>query len=526
LQGSHIRLAAATVKTRRQRGPRVRIAAILLVSLALVAGCLSSTGTEDDDGLTPPAIADEVVDGAIDPVAVADNIGTPIEMEHDHNDALLHTGHHNLDLVGYSALGVTLGENGFANFVLHDEPDGKTTAFIASDGDDRAGLVIADVTDPSHMVPLGSLWIDGNNLQEVRVTPDGLYAVINVQVLTPDPGYFVSPDGAADCGVCILVVDVHDRAHPSVVSALPVELFGTHNMEFHTIGGQLYLFYVGQPLSVANPDVPGNRVGIARFVTGVSTGTDTLATAALVPVGTFTHPTTTDDGRSFPHDVTVAEHPVTGQTLAYVSHWDGGALIFDVSTPELAASATEIARNADASPSSALAIHWMVQEPAKRADGRVIAWSAPEIGSLDDGTGVIRAYDVTDPTRLEQLGTWTLPGNATISGAGGHYILSPHVAMPDQETGLLAVAHYHAGVWVLDMSDPAEPRALGYYLPHGNDTSPYTGEIWWKKPNFDPTGYLPNAYMVRWHDGLLWASERGTGLYALRYTGPVPGSVL
>ena len=370
------------------------------------------------------------------------------------------------------------------------------------------------------MVPLGSVWIDGNNLQEVRVTPDGRYAVINVQVI-PDgntPSYFATPDGIADCGVCILVIDVQDRAAPSIVSALPVELVGTHNMEFHTIGGQLYLFYVGQPLSVANPDVPGNRIGIARFVDASAGG------AHLLPVGSFTHPTTNDDGRSFPHDVTLAEHPVTGQTLAYVSHWQGGAITFDVSMPEGAP--MEIGRNADPTPSSALAIHWLIQEKTTRADGRVIAWSAPEIGSLDDGTGVIRSYDVTDPTSLVQQGTWELPGeNLSISGAGGAYILSPHVAMPDQATGLLAVAHYHAGVWVLDISDPASPRALGYYLPHGNETQPYTGEIWWKKPNFDPTGYLPNAYMVRWHDGLLWASERGTGLYALRYTGPVPGPI-
>lgn len=493
----------------------------LLLALPLVAGCLTDDDAGGADALGPDGLRQEVNEAGIDHAAVAANIGFPIEMEHDHNDALLHTGSHNMELVGYSALGVTLGENGFANFALFDEPDGRSTAFIASDGDDRAGLVIADVTDPTAMRVLGSTWFDGNNVQEVRVTPDGRYAVLNMQAI-PDPAYYTDPLDSFDCGACIYVIDALDRADPKVSSVLPVELLGTHNMEFHTIGGQLYLFYVGQPLAGTNPDPPGNRIGIARFVQ-VAGG---AGNAHLVPVGTFFHDTTNDDGRSFPHDVTLAQHPVTGQTLAYVSHWEGGAIVFDVSTPEAAAAIPEIARNADPAPSSALAIHWLMQEPFARTDGRVIAWSAPEIGSLDDGTGVIRSYDVTDPTRLVQLGTWELPGdNLSISGAGGAYILSPHVAMPDQDTGLLAVAHYHAGVWILDMSDPARPRALGYYLPHGNETEPYTGEIWWKKPNFDPTGYLPNAYMVRWHDGLLWASERGTGLYALRYTGPVPGQV-
>ena len=492
--------------------------ALLLLALPGLAGCLADEGDGGDgDGPGQDGLYDEVADGAILHDNVARNIGAPIEMEHDHNDALLHTGSHNLELVGYSALGVTLGQNGFANFVLHEEPDGSLLAFMASDGDDRAGLVIADVTDPTAMVQLGSWWMDGNNVQEVRVTPDGDFAVMNVQAI-PDPAYLTTPDGLADCGACIFVFDVRDRAAPQPVSALPVELLGTHNMAFHTIGGQLYLFYVGQPLAGTNPDPPGNRIGVARFVQA------TEGDAVLVPVGTFFHDTTNDDGRSFPHDILLAEHPLTGQTLAYVSHWQGGAITFDVSIPE--AVGPEIGRNADPAPSSALAIHWLMQEPAARADGRVIAWSAPEIGSLDDGTGVIRSYDVTDPTDLVQLGTWELPGdNLTIDGAGGAYILSPHTAMPDQATGLLAVAHYHAGVWVLDMTDPAQPRALGYYLPHGSETEPYLGDIWWKKPNFNPTGYLPNAYMARWHGDLLWVSERGTGLYALRYTGPVPGPV-
>lgn len=506
------------------------LAALLLSSLAF-AGCLAGDGGDaGDDGAAGTLLPEVDAAGAILHDNVAANIGHPILMEHegrepledhpDHTHGADHTGAHNVAFVGWSSLGVELGANGFANFALHEEADGRLLAFVASDGDDRAGFVIADVTDPTAMQPLGSWWMDGNNVQEIRVTPEGDFAVLNVQAI-PDPGYVATPDGAADCGVCILVFDVRDRTAPALVSALPVELLGTHNMEFHAIGGQLYLFYVGQPLAGTNPDPPGNRVGIARFVRNpVLPGQ-----AHLVPVGTFAHDTTNDDGRSFPHDVLLATHPVTGQEIAYVSYWQGGAITFDVSMPEGAP--REIGRNADPAPSSALAIHWLMQEPqARRADHRVIAWSAPEIGQLDDGTGVVRAYDVTDPTTLLQVGTWELPGDdLSINGAGGAYILSPHIAMPDQATGLVAVAHYHAGVWVLDASDPSRPRALGYYLPHGDPAQPYEGAFWWKKPNFDPAGYLPNAYMARWHDGLLWVSERGTGLYALRYTGPVPGPV-
>lgn len=499
------------------RFPRLAQAAALgALVLAGLAGCLGPDAPEPEDAAGPGPVG-----GAIDHAALASTIGHPITMEHDHNDALLHTQSHNLDFVGWSSLGIALGSNGFANFDLYDEPDGRTVAFVAVDGDDRAGFVIADVTDPTQMQVLGSHFGDGNNVQEVRVTPDGRFLAVNIQAL-PAPAYLASVDGPGDCGVCIQLFNVEDRSAPRLVAVLPVEVLGTHNLQWYQFDGadSPVLFYVGQPLLGTNPDPAGNRIGIAQL-RELADGE-----ALLVAQQTFFHETSGDGGRSFPHDVTVTDHPVTGQVLAYVSHWDGGALIFDVSSVLAASPNNEIARNADRAPSSALAIHWLVQEEEARADGRVIAWSAPEIGSLDDGTGVIRSYDVSDPTRLVQLGTWELPGdNLSISGAGGNYILSPHIAMPDQATGLLAVAHYHAGVWVLDMSDPSQPMALGYYLPHGDPAQPYTGEIWWKKPNFDPTGYLPNVYMARWHGGLLWVSERGTGLYALQYTGPVPGPV-
>lgn len=477
-----------------------------LAAALLLAGCLQTDGEQGEEQRLP--------DGGIDHAAIAAAIGEPIVLDHDHTDAALHTGSHNLELVAWSSLGVQLGLNGFANFVLHEEGD-RTLAFVSVDGDERGGFTIANITDPHAISVLGSYRVDGNNIQEVRVTPDGRFAVMNIQAL-PEPGFLASPDGPADCGVCIHVVNVEDRAAPRLVSVFPVELLGTHNLEFHVLpDGGLYLFYVGQPLLGTNPDPAGNRVGIARFqeIPG--------GNAILLPTGSLVHDTAGDDGRSFPHDVSVSLHPLTGQAIAYVSWWQGGAITFDASTAATQATG-EIGRNADPAPSSALAIHWLAQEPLLRTDGRVIAWSAPEIGSLDDGTGVIRSYDVSDPTRLVQLGTWQLPGNLTIEG---RYILSPHTAVPDQATGLLAVSHYHAGVWVLDMTDPAAPRALGYYLPHGSQEAPFPGPIWWKKPNFSPDGYLPNVYMARWHDGLLWVSERGTGLYALRYTGPMPGPV-
>jgi hypothetical protein len=473
----------------------VRRARLLL--LVLLAGCLGSPGG------TPPSASP-----SLDAQALAQLIGAPIEVDHDHNDPLLHTGHVNLEFVSWSSLGVTLGQNGFANFVFYEDDD-EDLAFVAVDGDATGGFVIADVSDPSHIRPLGRYTIQGSGIQEVRVFPEGRYAIMNVQK-TPAVASLTDAEGGKDCTVCLQVVDVRDRAHPTFSSAFAVDVLGSHNMHIETIDGVVYVFYVGQPVGNAPP---GNYVGIARYV-------EDPAGAHLVKVAEYrNNEAPTDPKQSFPHDVWVETHPFTHQKILYVSHWQGGAITVDVTNP-LAPRQLDILK--DPAPSEVANIHWFAPEPRPRG-AKLIAWSAPEIGALKSGSGVIRAYDATDPADLRQIGTWTLPGNVTIPGA---FLMSPHITQADMDRGLLAVAHYHAGVWVLDVTDPMAPHATAYYLPHGDPAQPYAGPIWWKKPNFDPHGYGPNVYQARWKDGHLWVSDRGTGLYVLDYTGPVPGPLV
>lgn len=495
---------------------------VWILSGLLLLGVLSGCVSEPDD-----SAADDDPAAGIDHDQIAAAIGAPIVMDHDHNAAAEHQGGYNLEQVSYSDLGMTIGDNGFANFVIwpgdEAEPEvaaegDEQLALVAIDGDSQGGFAIVDIQDPGNITVLGTYWIDGNSIQEVRITPNGRFAVMNVQALpgAGTPAALTDGDLLGDCNVCIHVVDIQDRTQPELVSVMPVELLGTHNFHFETYDDGLYLFYVGQPLYNPWPD-PGNHVYIARFE-------ETATGAQLVPVSDFAYnpmdetPGERDD-RFFPHDVLVQDHP-DGTKVAYISYWDAGVAMFDVSDP-MAPELLAVEDTRDGS--GALAIHWTIQEPLARADGRVYASSAPEIGGLESDSGVVRIYNVTDPLAPEQISTWGLPGNVTIEG---RYIMSPHTTMPDMQTGLLAVSHYHAGVWILDISDPTDPRHLGYYLPTGPEDAPIDGPFWWKKPNFSPDGYGPNVYQVRWHDGLLWMTDRGTGLYAMEYTGPVPGPLV
>ncbi len=490
----------------------MRTRALLLGAVSvvlLVAGCIGDAG---DEGREP--VGDET---GIDHGVIAEEIGEPIEMDHDHTRAELHDGSHNMEFVSWSTLDVELGENGFADFVFHEDGEEKLVV-VAIDGDARGGFTIADASDPANITVLGEYRIAGSGIQEVELGPDGNYVFMNVQD-TPAEG-----PGALDCQVCIHVVDITDRTNPTRVSLFPVEVLGTHNIEAVDVDGTTYVLYTGQPLYMSNPLGPGSNppagaeVGIAQLVEGAN------GDAHLVKVSEYRHAEdhTTGD-RSFPHDIHVEEHALTGQLILWASWWEGGAITVDISNP-LVPMELDVAD--DPAPSDVLNIHQFKPEPEPRTvDGqeKLYAWSTPEIGELDSGSGVYRVYDVTDPADVQQVGTWALPGDVTIPEA---FLMSPHTADLNPDTNLVIAGHYHAGLWVLDATDPTDPRHVGYTFPTGDPGEPYTGDYWWKKPNFDPDGYVPNIFQARWNDDLVWATERGTGLYVYEYTGPVPGQGL
>lgn len=484
---------------------RALLLGALMIATSL-AGCIGDAGEEGPEPIGEGA--------GIDHASIAAEIGAPVEMDHDHTDATLHEGSYNMEMVSWSTLDVELGENGFADFVFHDT-DEETLVVVAIDGDTRGGFTIADASDPTDIQVLGEYRIAGNGIQEVELSPDGDYVFMNVQD-TPPTG-----PGAQDCQVCIHVVDITDRTDPTRVSLFPVEMLGTHNIEAVDIDGTMYVFYTGQPLYTSNPIGPGSNpppgaeVGIAQVVE------DADGDIHLVKVQEYRHADDHATGeRSFPHDIELETHPLTGQLIMWSSWWQGGAITVDVTDP---LTPMELDVVADPAPSEVANIHQFHPEPVPRTvDGeeKLYAWSSPEIGQLDSGSGVIRVYDATDPADFEQIATWSLPGDVTIPDA---FLMSPHTTDMDPDTGLVVAGHYHAGIWMLDATDPTNPRHVGYAFPIGDPGEAYTGEYWWKKPNFDPDGYVPNVFQAVWHDGLVWTTERGTGLYVYEYTGPIPG---
>ncbi len=478
-----------------------RVPGALLALAALVTAAAAGCVTPD-----PSAVVD-------DPAGAPDLIPLqPIEQIHDHTDASLHTGSANMDQVAFRPLiPDDIGEEGFAGLRIVDDH-----AYLATDGA-YAGFLIIDISDARNPTLVSQYRTEGGASQEAVPSWDGNWVFMNRQRTAPAASILADPSRGTGYGIDI--VDVSDKANPRFESFVPVEVAGTHVMAYHEMGGKRYLIYNGQPLRQGLPtgDVytapAGNLIRIAEF-------TDVGGTMTLVPVGEFRYDgsvTARSSQGCFPHDMWIEAHPETGQEIMYVAHWDCGALTVDVTNP---AAPTLLGAYDDPAPSNFNRIHYFRPDPTPRG-GRIIAYSGPEIAQSPGEPGLIRAYDVTDPAAIDQIGTWRLPGDVENDMP---YLFTPHNF--DYNGDLMAVAHYHAGVWILDVSDPTAPRAVAYFLPHGEVDAPWDRAVWRKTPNF-PEAYLPNVYEAKWHrdsatgDMLLMVSERGTGLYV--FDVKVPG---
>jgi hypothetical protein len=306
-------------------------------------------------------------------------------------------------------------------------------------------------------------------------------------------------------------------ANPQWVGYTPVAPDGPHSITFATINGQGYLFasvyswqYVGTsglvPVTLAPPGM--QREVIYRLDTS-------LPVARLVEVATYIDADATEEsavmpqGGKFPHDVSVAVHPFTNKTYAYIAYWDLGVVILDVSDP---AHPVKVGQATDFGAAPTAEIH-MARQSERPIDGKVLVVAEPEIGGQDT-TGYMSVIDVSDPAAPQFVSNWRIPGNATSAGGGR----GPHYF--DFQGGRVVMASYSAGFWVFDIHDHANllrPRTVAYSAvqdrpaaggglpgPLGGFGGGFAFDAWWA----DPTHVV--------------ASESGNGLTVFRYTGPAP----
>lgn len=488
------------------------LALAFLLAAAVLGGCFGDKTTDYDR-------VEAEVHAAFEPFLL-DAMGGPVDY-----DPGRHGAGHNMERVAYhngfddSGDPDNIPATGFYNelavtdqyvYLSRTSYDGAFGGLsVLKLQKDRAGTI-----DP---VLVGAF--DGLGGSDVEVSDDERLAFVatqrtSIEQLATHAQGTQDPDENLPRGTYVL--DIADKGDPRVIQFLPLPPNGVHTLTYHKhVDGNEYLIACTYDLltnTVPSTSVPpvlpsGVNPVTQRAVVYQIIRTDAPAGpgAVVVQVNEFRIAEAGSDGRFImPHDTSVQVHPVTNQTLLYVSYWDKGLRIVDFSEPF--GPLSEIGSHTDFSPSGENAIHWSRPFP-ELIDGRHITVAEPEIVSNPDEHGQITFIDTTDPTAPRAAAMpqshWSLPGDLGVQNLD----FSPHNF--DLFDGKVVLAHYHAGVWVIDVGSRAlldDPRSVGFTMDVENRTD-----------NPRPSPFFWSAFE---HDGLIYATDEGTGLYVYRYTGP------
>lgn len=455
-------------------------AALLVAALVLLPGCLSDNeGPRQGDpgqGTGGP--------GTIRSPAHCDLAGAIVD-QHNHADASLHQASCDMDLVGHTFMD-DAAEVGTLGGGFIDASLAGAWAFVSNWGPGRS-MSIVDISDPSAPRHVSDFWayplLAGTQAGaashwDISAFPEGDLVVLPSQA---SAGSDAVGEGSQASGGGLFLVNTTDKESPFLESFTPVfdqgalVPVGVHNANAVVVDGERFVAATtanGDTLLFAVEGEPGRRA--LREVSRV---------AGM-------------------HDTTVQVHPITGRLLLYGAE-GGGVVITDITEP---GNPQVVAEYAD---EQLVAYHQVVPSDVL-IDGRHFTISATE---TQDAPVKFSILDTTDPTAPTYAGEWILPGAASLTGLGGAYRFSPHNL--DFDHGRVYIGHYHAGVWVIDLSSAANvasPVTLGFYQPHRQEAF---------VPRTPLGADVPAVWAaIRHTDGHVYAVDINTGLYILDYTGP------
>ena len=451
------------------------LAGSLLVALA-VGGCFGGPeGDGPSPGPDPGAVCTE------DPLAFdAQGDG------HVHTDLADHAVSCNVRLLAHLPLTAQEGEfAGAHSMAIYED----LVAVAVTYGNAGHGFDLIDVRDRGAPKVVGSFREDSatGGDRNLAFSEDGTLI-------------FMANEGARENATGVRVVDVSDPTNPVEESFAIVAPSGVHTIEAFTIDGVQYVAALNY------------GVHILRLQ-------DVLGSQRLVPVGRYATATpeqiaqedptdTTKLTRSvYGHDTTVVKDEATGATLLYFAYAYQGIRVLDISNPSMP---SEVGRWTPEPDNGTHYVHAV--KPYWLGERRLMVVEAEtfEDGHVDTASP-IWVVDVTDFEAPEVLYEWTNPG-----GHGSDRLLfSTHFFEIFEER--VYMAHYHGGVWVLDVSVPEDVRVDGYYMP-AQDTGYTPGPdccIGWN------LGAMPMTFDVKVDSrGFVHAADLATGYYALEFQSP------
>lgn len=246
--------------------------------------------------------------------------------------------------------------------------------------------------------------------------------------------------------------DVSDPTEPVELALMPVGIFGVHELWLQPRGNKAYVWAAaifgevvgaGPDLRIIDVTDPSDPVQIADWG-----GEANLGIPADAGLG------------SFPVNVV---HSVIGNetgTRAYVSHWDLGTVILDMSDPAnpTFVGRTQFAQNEEGNAHSA----WLAK------GGNILIQTDEDFDPgffTPPGTeiswGYARIFDISNPASPVQLSTFKLPTTTQFPpGIGDYTVHDPKVV-----GNTLYLSYYAEGVVVVDIARPGVPAMVAQFVP-------------------------------------------------------------
>ncbi len=424
----------------------------------------------------------------------------------------------NFEIVGHSYLrGLWITANGQGMAINTMAICGKT-AYLAGYNPFVFGALIVDIGDPQNMRPLSFIpGHPGTRNAYLRVSCARKILALGHSADASNPA---KPPAGAPPVTGVTFHDVSDPRNPKPLGDWKNAGGRTRGMEMD----DKYVYVCGssadskpniqvEELNIVNYANPAAPKLIARFhVKGQHKGEVFDPLKRKNPDGTD-------------QLITCDEINKDGSRL-YVAYRDAGLVILDVSNP---AKPVRIDGGFDYSPpyngdpglpkpGCCPGAHTALPAPHELTPLPHLVVMTDEHFSCPPGFG--RILDVTDEKHVTLLSTYH------IHGVDDQYDFTKHafVCPPAQESthlpffdarshgSLFYQAWYNQGLRAIDISNPFEPREVGYYISP-NFSLPSQAGRHTREPYFDPATNL--IYVT---DG------NGGGLTVLRYTGPMPAN--
>ena len=351
----------------------------------------------------------------------------------------------------------------------------------AADGGKGGGLVIVNIAHPKRPF-VQSRWMGSDSgitdaaFGDVDLSADG-----NLAALTN-----------AHCSSCaegkvpwVVLIDISDKSHPKLVG----KIIDDATMDYvHTSTLDGHLLYTNPQVAAFYPQ-PGNA-HITVF--DISDPANPVKKGVIAPPGAdagLAHDSYIDhrpDGKSLMYAASVHKSDVIDVTNPLQSNW-----LQSTTSPNYTISH-------DVQPNFDRSIIIVDDEGAAggQLDESVSACGKAGSGPASVDSGSVHFFQAAPDGTFAaggalRLGSFNAPTNVNTGACVAHVFWQA----PNENR--LTQAYYRTGAFIIDFSDPANAKMLGWFLPEGG------AEYWSNKP----------------HRGYLYASDMEHGLDILRYTG-------